>query len=373
VAVERQTRYWLALGRVKRLDLFVLPGLIERFGSAEGIFRETRAALEAFSAVLAREIRRFDEWAWVDAEIERAARYGASIITYSDPAYPASLKEIHDPPCVLYAIGASGFCSEQAAVAVVGTRRPTHYGLRMAGSIARDLASAGVAVVSGMARGCDTAAHRGALKGGERGDEDGGQVPTIAVLGTGVDVAYPRENARLHAEIMDKGLVVSEFAMSTPPMQYNFPRRNRIISGLSMGVVVAEAPLKSGALMTAEFSLDYGREVFAVPGRADSARGAGTNRLIRDGAALVESADDVLRALGCRPVPQSGTDADNGRPALEGDERLLYETLSDETMQIDGITERTGLSSTRALGLLLEMELKGYVEQLPGKSFARKF
>lgn len=214
-------------------------------------------------------------------------------------------------------------------------------------------------VVSGMARGCDTSAHKGALKAGGF---------TAAILGTGVDVVYPPESKKLYAEIMEKGVVISEYLMGTQPLPHNFPKRNRIISGLSLGVAVVEAPLRSGSLMTARLALEYGREVFAFPGQVNSHRSSGTNRLIKDGAMLIEGAKDITDALSL-----SFTEAKPRETAApEGDEKLLYEAIGKGLVHIDSLIEKTGLSVAKASMLLLDMELKGIVEQKPGKSFSRR-
>lgn len=359
VALDKEIKYWLALGRVKGLELFFLKGLFDRFGGPEGIFSAGRAELGSFSTALAENVEAFQEWDWVEREIELIEEKGARVITYDDHDYPAPLKEICDPPCLLYAKG-GGYDASRPAVAVVGTRHPTHYGLKMSEVLARDLSSMGVAVVSGMARGCDTAAHKGALSSGGM---------TVAVLGTGVDVPYPRENKRLYEEIAEKGLVITELPMSTPPAPYNFPKRNRVISGLSAGVVVVEAPLRSGALMTARLALEYNREVLSVPGQATSYKSAGTNRLLKEGAFLVESAGDVMAALSLVYAPLKSEDA----PELNDEERLMWKALGEVPLHIDAIAQSAGVPVMKASATLMEMELKGLVRQQPGKRFSRGF
>ncbi|MBI5587640.1 MAG: DNA-protecting protein DprA, partial [Deltaproteobacteria bacterium] len=359
VAVDKEIKYWLALGRVKGLELFFLKGLFDRFGGPEGIFNAGKAELGSFSTALAENVEAFKEWDRVEREIELIEEKGARVITYNDPDYPAPLKEICDPPCLLYAKG-SGYDGSLPAVAVVGTRHPTHYGLKMSEVLARDLSSMGVVVVSGMARGCDTAAHKGALSSGGM---------TVAVLGTGVDVPYPRENKRLYGEIAEKGLVITELPMSTPPAPYNFPKRNRVISGLSAGVVVVEAPLRSGALMTARLALEYNREVLSVPGQATSYKSAGTNRLLKEGAFLVENAEDVMAALSLVYAPRKSEAA----PELNDEERLMWKALGEVPLHIDAIALSAGVPVMKASATLMEMELKGLVRQQPGKRFSRGF
>lgn len=345
------------------MDLFFLKGLFDRFGGPEGIFSATRASLSSFSTALADNVEAFTDWDWVEKELELIDEKGARVITYDDAEYPASLKEINDPPCLLYAMG-QGRMSGPASVAIVGTRHPTHYGLKMSEVLARDLSARGVTVVSGMARGCDTAAHRGALKAAGA---------TVAVLGTGIDVPYPRENRRLYDEIAEKGLVVSEFAVFTPPAPYNFPKRNRIISGLSSGVVVVEAALRSGALMTARLALEYNRDVMAVPGPATSCRSSGTNRLIKDGAFLVECADDVMAAMSIETAASAAVASPEAAPELSEDEMLVWKSLGDAPAHIDEIAKSAGVAEMKASSTLLEMELKGLVRQAPGKRYIKGF
>ncbi len=356
---EKRLKYWLALTRVKGIGS-LLKSLLDEFSEPEDIFALSKNAIEGYSAALAKNIREFNDWGWVDNELRLIRDNGARVVTYNDPDYPHLLKQIDDPPCILYVKGGMYDDKNLTSVAVVGTRNPTHYGLRMAESISRDLAAMGVVVVSGMARGCDMAAHKGALSSGGF---------TVAVLGTGVDLVYPKENKRLYDEIVKKGLAISEFPMSTPPATYTFPQRNRIIGGMTRATLVIEAPLKSGSLMTAQFALDYNRDVLACPGQASSLKSSGTNKLIKDGAVLVENAQDVLNALSLQYSPHENGPA----PPLGEDELLLWQALENEPLHIDGLIEKTGLSASRASAILLDMELKGFVGQHPGKIFLRKF
>ncbi|CAG0972172.1 DNA processing protein DprA [Gammaproteobacteria bacterium] len=333
--------------------------LIDRFGGPEGAFAASAGELEGFHASFVKSLLAFKDWDRAEREMELAAKKGARVVAYEDPSYPGALRLTYDPPFVLYMVG-NEYREEAPAVAIVGTRHPTRYGTEMAETLGRALAYAGVNVVSGMARGCDASGHKGALKAGGF---------TTAVLGTGADVVYPPEAGKLYSEIIEKGVVVSEYLMGTPPQPRNFPRRNRIISGLSLGVAVVEAPLRSGSLMTARLSLEYGREVFAFPGQVNSMRSSGTNRLIKDGAALIEGAKDIMEALGLAS-PQEREQAPAEKP--EGDELLLYNAIGKGMEHIDSLCAKTGLSAARASTLLLEMELKGIVEQKPGKSFLRR-
>lgn len=295
-------------------------------------------------------------------------------VRIGDAAYPANLKTIYDPPKQLYVNGSLKE-EDRFAVALVGSRRATPYGLETCEALAYGLAQRGITVVSGLARGIDTAAHRGALKAKGR---------TIAVMGSGHHDIYPPENVALYGEITRHGAVVTEFENDTPPLPAHFPQRNRIISGLALGIVVVEAARNSGALITASYGLEQGRDVFAVPGRISSQTSAGANELIRDGATMVVSVDDILEALSLKTdLPVSG----GGRPAFESsigrmtqayiynslteDERKIYKTLSDEPVQIDQILDDTGIPVERGAKVLLSLQLKKLVTELPGKYFIK--
>ena len=362
-SVDKDIRHWLALSRVKGLERFSLSGVFERFGSPADIFAQSRTSLGLFSAEFAKSIEAFDSWDWGDKEMRLVEERSVDVIGFTDQRYPPLLRQICDPPCMLYAKG-SAYDPLRPAVSIVGTRRPSHYGLRMAETIARELAGAGVVVVSGMARGCDGAAHIGALSA---------KGFTVAVLGTGVDLAYPKEHEKLYGQIAENGLVLSEYPLSTPPLPHNFPRRNRIISGLAHGVLVVEAPLRSGSLMTARLALDYNREVFAVPGQAASPKSSGVNRLIKDGAALVESAADVMEALSLTYRPPEVKVSQQSALKLSSDERVVYKALGTELLHIDDIAGLSAFPVIKVSSLLLSMELRGLVEQKPGKCFLRKF
>jgi DNA processing protein len=296
-------------------------------------------------------------------------------ITINDAGYPELLKNIHKPPKQLYVNGAFAE-QDAAAVALVGSRRASVYGLEMAEKLGYDLASRGVTVVSGMARGIDSAAHRGALKAKGR---------TIAVMGTGHGHIYPKENEKLYREIASTGAVVTEYADDVGPEPFHFPQRNRIISGLSLGVVVVEAAKDSGALITATLAAEQGREVFALPGRISSATSSGTNSLIRDGARLVQSVDDILEELSLReigPSPRDGAGSKDGKIAkmtkayiynsLTDDERKVYKALSDEPVYIDDIRDGSSISTAKVSKALLSLQLKRLVQEVPGKKYMRK-
>ena len=296
-------------------------------------------------------------------------------ITIDDAEYPKNLKNIYKPPKHLYVNGKL-LEPDEMAVALVGSRRATAYGLEMSEKLAYELALQGVTIVSGMALGIDSAAHTGALKAKAR---------TIAVMGSGHNVIYPSQNKKLYEEIAKSGAVVTEFEDDMEPLSYNFPQRNRIISGLSLGVVVVEAARNSGALITANFAAEQGRTVFAVPGKISSITSSGANELIKDGARLVQSVDDIMEELSLREItPVSGDKKellderiDKMTKAyiynsLTADERKVYKALSDEPTYIDEIFKKTGLEPAKASKVLLGLELKKVIRLLPGNQFVRK-
>ncbi|MBI4974612.1 MAG: DNA-protecting protein DprA [Candidatus Omnitrophica bacterium] len=296
-------------------------------------------------------------------------------ITVDDKEYPKNLRNIYDPPKQLYVNGTL-LEQDEMAVALVGSRRATQYGLETCEKLAYELAVRGVTVVSGMARGIDSAAHRGALRAKSR---------TIAVLGSGHNNIYPPENEKLYHEIAGNGAVVTEFENDMQPLSENFPQRNRIISGLSLGVVVVEAARNSGALITANFALEQGREVFAVPGKISSTTSSGTNELIKDGARLIQSADDIMEELAITEVKPVSGDAKGERDekiarmtkayiynSLSEDERKIYKILSDEPIYIDDIMSKADLDPANASKVLLNLQLKKLIKELPGKQFVRK-
>jgi DNA processing protein len=291
---------------------------------------------------------------------------GVQAICIEDEKYPQILKEIADAPLVLYIKG-SPECLVSPAVAIVGSRRASLYGMGMAQVFAAKLAESGLTVVSGMARGIDTAAHQGAIKAGG---------VTIAVLGCGLNYVYPPENDLLAKSIFKTGAVISEFPMETPPASFNFPRRNRIISGLSRGVLVVEAALKSGALITSDFALEQGREVFALPGKIGDSSSQGTNKLIQQGAKLTTSVEDILTELAAglqmyrvknEPAAEEAIIDEN----LSSEEKMLCETLSDVPLHIDELSDKTGMNIAQAAMVLFKLELKKLVRQLPGQKYQK--
>ncbi len=359
-------KYWLALNFIPDIGPVLAGRLLSAFGSPENIFRMSVNELRQVQDIgenRARKIAGFRQWDIVQREIDQAAANGVTLITREDESYPVMMKKAYGAPNVLYIKG-DLMGMDRYAVAMVGSRSSTPYGLQTAEKISFRLASSGLTVVSGMARGIDSASHRGALKARGR---------TIAVLGSGLDIPYPHENRKLMDEIASSGAVVSEFPFGTPPNKENFPRRNRIISGMSLGVIVIEATLDSGSLITVAYALEQGREVFAVPGNITSRNSTGTNDLIRKGAKLVESADEVLEEL--RPqikgiLREERTDRERPLPVMTGDEKALYDSLSDEPKHIDSIIREMHIPTNRALSVLLSLELKGVVRQTQGKHFS---
>ena len=291
----------------------------------------------------------------------------------ADARYPSRLAEVPDAPATLHVHGAL-VDADALAVAVVGSRRATPYGLEVAETLAADLAARGVTIVSGLARGIDAAAHRGALRVGGR---------TLAVLGSGIDVIYPPENRRLAAEIAERGALLSQFAPGTPPLPQNFPTRNQVIAALSLAVVVVEAAEKSGSLITARLAAELGREVLAVPGRITAPESRGANRLIQDGAHVAMGWEDVVgvlperwkaRVTATAGIGRAGDAAAAGRGALEGEPsgyRSILELLGEDPVDIDHVIERSGLGAGRVSAALLELELEGRVRQIEGKRFVR--
>lgn len=353
--------WWFALKSVPLVGNVTFRRLLEQFGTPEQVMRAPEGELSRIrgvSAAAASSIKRHDYRAAAERECEAVQRAGVRIVTFISADYPKVLLEIPDPPPFLYVRGEVR--SVETAVAVVGSRRASTYGLHTTARLAAELAGHGVTVVSGMARGVDTAAHRGALGGGGR---------SIGVLGCGIDVSYPPENRGLFEEMADKGALVSEFPMGTLPLAENFPRRNRIISGLCRGVLVVEATENSGSLITVQFALEQGRDVFAIPGNINSSSSRGTNRLIKQGAKLVECVEDILEELPARPGRNEPAPP---RPdfGLTPREASLYSLLAESPHQIDELIVKSSLTAGEVSATLLRLELKGAVMQLPGKIFA---
>ena len=361
---------WFCLKSVPGIGNLLFKRLIDRFHQPEVVFQASRHELleiEGISKRQADAILNYKTPASIKAELEQTDQKGFTIITLADSAYPPLLKEIPDPPPFLYVSGSLDDSSKN--IAVVGSRNPTAYGISATQNLCAGLAALGITIVSGMAVGIDTAAHHGALA--EKGK-------TIAVLGSGFNRIYPSQNRSLFERISEQGAVITEFALNTEPEAHHFPIRNRVISGMSMGTVVVEATRRSGSLITARLAADQNREVFAVPGSIQSFKSTGTHALIKQGAKLVENAQDVIEELAVymdmeRPVLRDDRLQDHtGRkpPSLPPEEQSVYDSLSAYPEHIDTIIRRTHIESGKLLSLLLQLELKGIVQQLPGKYFA---
>ncbi|MCC6759224.1 MAG: DNA-protecting protein DprA [Candidatus Omnitrophica bacterium] len=360
--------------------LNALPGLgsvkvrklIEYFGSATRAVSAGERELWS-SEILSRQalgkILEFDRDNFLQNEYNLIQQNQVSVVTIFDENYPQALKSIHDPPVVLYVRGQLPL-DNGVSVAVVGSRHASIYGLTVAETFSSQLAECGFNVISGLAKGIDAAAHRGCLK-------TGGQ--TVAVIGCGLCHIYPEENKDLYGQISRNGAVVSEFPMATPPISFNFPARNRIISGLSLAVLVIEASLKSGALITSRFALEQGRDVFAVPGKIDQPNSQGVNRLIKEGAKLVTCFEDILEELepelrralvGSKGVEQQAHE-DNIPQNLNDDECAVVKCLTQQPLYIDDLAEKSGHPQGQVAGILLKLELRKIIKQLPGKYYVR--
>lgn len=361
-------QYWVALALARGVGARTGHLLLQQFGSPREIFKASRKELQmaGLSPEAISELTNPDIERRAEEELKRAKRYEASLISYGDENYPELLRQIYDPPLVIYFKG-SIEVFQRPAIALVGTRAPTPYGLQVAEALAADLARAGACVVSGLARGIDSAAHRGALVA------DGA---TIAVFGNGIDIIYPRENGKLAARILEKGALISEFPMGTYPAPQNFPVRNRVISGLSLGTVIIEASEYSGSLITARMALEQNREVFAVPGNITSTKSFGPNYLIKQGAKLVQDWRDIVEEL-----PPEAREKLSGRseataqdlPLMTQDEDRVFKLVPmDQPLGLDRLIDLSGLDMGSLSQALLGLEVKGLIKQLPGKNFVRR-
>jgi DNA processing protein len=372
---------WIALNMTPGIGPRSAAMLLERFGSAEAVFNASRAELEALRlrAETIESIAARDLLETAAQEIERVRALDADVLLLDDGTYPSLLREIFDPPITLYVKGAWETCLDAPCVAIVGSRRCSTYGQNAAMMLARDLAGRGVTIISGLARGIDAAAHRGALEAGGR---------TVAVMGTGLDQIYPRDHRKLAEEILGAGgAVVTEFPLATPPAPQNFPYRNRVISGLSLGVLIVEAAENSGSLITARMAMEQNREVWAVPGNITSRNSFGTNYLIKGaGAKLIQQWQDVAQELppeiAARLLPPE-IKKEEGKQltqqlslvpdGLSDTEHAVFKLLStDEPSHIDALLESTQLSIPQLTGALLGLEMRDLIRQLPGKCFVRK-
>jgi len=362
---------WLGLRSIPGVGLVLAQRLLSRFGGPAEVFQAScrdLVAVKGVSPAMAQAIVGFRDWDKLEAQLAQLAAQGAEMITRDDPRFPVRLQEIPYPPPFLFLQGTLA-PEDELAVALVGTRGASYYGLKACRRLAGALAARGVTVVSGLARGIDTAAHQGALEMNGR---------TLAVLGCGLDVVYPPENVKLYKEIPAQGALISEFPLGAPPEAKNFPVRNRLISGLALGVVVVEAGLKSGAAITVRYALDQGREVLAVPGPIDSPTSAGPHRLIQEGAKLVQDVDDIVSELpGLKqargPLFAAAAPADQvaeaPHPARQAPEDPLLQFLGSEPVQLEELVQAAGLPVQEVLSRLTLLELQGLAKELPGKCF----
>jgi DNA processing protein len=365
--VNEKGKYRVALSIALAGNLAASKKISRNFPDAADVFKATKKELNAagLEPEIVEELTSPEIFDLANKEIDWVEKNNYTVLSFEDERYPDYLREIFDPPFVLYCAGQTETLKE-TAVSVVGARKPTPYGKAVAEKLARDLASAGIVVVSGLARGIDSTAHWGALKGGK----------TVAVLGSGLDYIYPKENKSLFKKIIERGAVVTEFPRKSPPLAFHFPQRNRIISGLSLAVVAVEAAKRSGSLISARLALEQNREVMAVPGNITSGLSQGTNWLIKTGAKLVEDWKDVVEEF---PSPlkekflAGKKEKKEGVPSLTAREQKIIEHIKTDTLtHIDEIVEKSELSVAEILSLLLDLELKGLIVQSPGKYFQRK-
>jgi DNA processing protein len=383
VLTREEELYWLALKLIPGLGTRTSGKLLERFRTPQAIFRASRSELQAAgtSGTVAQSIASGCTFEDAAVQQEKMAQSDAILVTIGDPRYPPALREIFDPPILLFVRGQVELL-QSMMLGVVGTRRPTPYGIAAAERLAGDLAHAGLIIVSGMARGIDTAAHKGALASGGN---------TAAVLGCGADVIYPSENRKLAGEIVAKGLIVSEFPMGAVAFPQNFPIRNRIISGMSVGVLVVEGAQYSGSAITAKLAMDQGREVFAVPGNITSKLSWGPNLLIKQGARLVQEWNDVVSELSPEsrrhliekgrqrilgedaPVEEAAASLVKGAQQLDASARKTLEALQvDVAIHLDDLLEKVeDTTPSELIAALFELEMLGLVRQLPGKNFVK--
>lgn len=360
--MHENLKYWLALNKIDQVGPVSLKLLYDHFASIEKVWKATAFDLRQVNGLrkgVVDALLKGREQIDLGDEIARLS--GCSVLCLEDETYPANLKNIYAPPPVLYVNGDLN-SSDQKAIAIVGTRQASHYGKKIAEQLAAELAGIGFTIVSGLALGIDTAAHRGAIASHGR---------TLAVLGSAIDCIYPAENKPLASQVVQSGALLSEFPLGTEPDRGSFPRRNRIISGLSMGVIVVEGGCDSGAMITANYALEQGREVFAIPGSLNSQQSKGPHSLIKQGAKLIESVDDILDELQLVLPRQNLRIEAESRPQLNltANEQLVYNLLSTEPLHIDELTQKSALACAEVAGLLMKLELKQAIRQLPGKRF----
>ncbi len=364
---------WLALALTPGLGSRLSARVLHKFGSPDGVFRASLADLESCNlpAQAAQAMVKKESFKRAEKELDGVRKItNCRLLNWTEPEYPRTLLQIYDPPVLLYVRGDVQVLN-LPSLSIVGTRRPTLYGTQMAQRLGRELAARGLAIVSGLARGIDAIGHQGALDANGR---------AIGVLGTGIDVCYPKENKKLYEKVLERRAIITEFPLRTYPAPENFPVRNRIVAGMPLGVVVIEGAQYSGSLITARLATEFGREVFGVPGNVTQPVSFAPNQLIKQGAKLVTNADDVIEEL---PTPVRAALVQAEQPeaerrnllaaaSLNGSEKKLYELLNaDEPKPIDDIVERSGLNSSEVLATLFNLEMKGIIRQLPGKQFSK--
>lgn len=364
---------WLSLSLTPGLGSRLTGKLLRQFGSPEKIFRASLTELESCHLPAAPAQAIHAKRAHKDAETELAQirKLGCRLLNWDEPEYPLRLLEIYDPPPLLYVRGDAGVLNRHS-ISMVGTRRPTPYGNQVAERLARDLAERGLTIVSGMARGVDSSAHQGACKALHGA--------TVGVLGTGIDVVYPKENKKLFAEVEKRGALISEFPLGTHPAPENFPVRNRIVAGMSLGTVVIQGAQYSGSLITARLAMEFGREVYGVPGNITTDVSFAPNQFIKQGAKVVTSWEDVIEELPtdirAELFPVEETTGEERVSlfiaALSPIEKKVFALLAvDDSIHVDEVVERSELTSSEVLAALCEMEMKGMVRQMPGKQFVK--
>ncbi len=364
--------HWLALTKFHGLGPALISRLVEYFGSPAQVFSADSTQLQEVPGIGKSLVRQFADRKGIEqikgtvqAELGLLQNKKFSLACPDEDLYPTLLKTIYDPPACLYYHGRLE-CLKQPTLAIIGSRAATSYGRQVSFQLARDLARKGITVISGMALGIDSESHRGALAGGGK---------TVAVLGCGLDVVYPPQNKKLYQEVRENGALITEYPAGTRPEGFHFPARNRMISGSALGVIVVEAALKSGSLITARLALEQGREVFAIPGRVDSVKSAGAHKLLQQGAHLVNSADDILEELGIAMVMNQGGGAKSDPGSADGlswEEKQLLSCLEVYPATIEQIIQASGLPPGELNGLLLGLELKGLVRQVPGQQYELK-
>jgi DNA processing protein len=364
---------WLALALTPGLACRLSARLLKRFGSPDAVFSARLTDLESCSlpAPVAQAVHKKEAFKRAEKELNAARNIDrCRLINWTDAEYPQTLLQIYDPPVLLYVRGDAQVLN-LPSLSIVGTRKPTLYGTQMAERLGRDLAARGLVVVSGMARGIDAIGHQGAMAANGR---------AIGVLGTGIDVCYPKENKKLYEKVLERGAIISEFPLRTHPAPENFPIRNRIVAGMPLGVIVVEGAQYSGSLITARLAMEFGREVFGVPGNVTQPVSFAPNQLIKQGAKLVMGAEDVIEEL---PTPVRAALVKAEKPeaeqreilvktSLNPSEKTIYDLLSaDESKHIDDIVDQSGLNSSEVLVTLFNLEMKGVVRQSPGKLFSK--